>query len=34
MLGTFAFSRDGQRLAVSRATFTTDIVLFRGLQGK
>jgi Tol biopolymer transport system component len=31
-LGNFAWSRDGQRLAVSRATFTTDIVLFRGLQ--
>ena len=33
-LGNFAWSRDGQRLAVSRATFTTDIVLFRGLQAK
>jgi dipeptidyl aminopeptidase/acylaminoacyl peptidase len=31
-IGNFAWSRDGQRFAVSRATFTTDIVLFRGLQ--
>ena len=28
----FAWSRDGQRLAISRATITNDIVLFKGLR--
>jgi Tol biopolymer transport system component len=28
----FAWSRDGARLAIARATTTTDIVLFRGLR--
>ena len=28
----FAWSRDGQHLAVSRATITNDIVLFKGLR--
>jgi len=28
----FAWSRDGTRLAIARATTTTDIVLFKGLQ--
>jgi Tol biopolymer transport system component len=29
---SFAWSRDGKRLAVARTTFTDDIVLFRGLK--
>jgi hypothetical protein len=34
-IGGFAWSRDGQRLAVSQLSgFTSDIVLFRGLNGK
>jgi Tol biopolymer transport system component len=28
----FAWSRDGQRLAIARATTTSDIVLFKGLK--
>jgi Tol biopolymer transport system component len=32
-IGHFAWSPDGQRLAVSRATFSSDIVLFKGLKG-
>jgi eukaryotic-like serine/threonine-protein kinase len=31
-IGHYAFSHDGQRLAISRATFSSDIVLFRGLR--
>ena len=31
-IGSFAWSRDGQRLAITRATVTHDIVLFRGLK--
>jgi len=31
-VGHYAWSRDGQRLAVSRATFSSDIVLFKGLR--
>jgi Tol biopolymer transport system component len=34
VIGHFAWSPDGQRLAVSRATFSSDIVLFRGLKGR
>jgi Tol biopolymer transport system component len=33
-IGHFAWSPDGQQLAVSRATFSSDIVLFKGLKGK
>jgi hypothetical protein len=33
-IGHYAWSRDGQRLAVSRASRSSDIVLFRGLQGR
>jgi serine/threonine protein kinase/Tol biopolymer transport system component len=33
-IGNFAWSPDGQRLAVSRATFSSDIVLFSGLTGR
>ena len=29
---TFAWSRDGKRLAVARETVTNDIVLFKGLK--
>jgi hypothetical protein len=29
---SFAWSRDGTRLAVARATVTNDIVLFKGLK--
>ncbi len=29
----FAWSRDGKRLAIARATATSDIVLFKGLHG-
>jgi hypothetical protein len=32
LLGHYAWSHDGQRLAISRATFSSDIVLFRGLK--
>jgi hypothetical protein len=28
----FAWSRDGKRLAIARATTTTDIILFRGVK--
>jgi len=34
VIGHYAWSRDGQRLAISRAMFTSDIVLFRGLKGR
>ena len=30
-IGSFAWSRDGTRLAITRITVTNDIVLFRGL---
>jgi hypothetical protein len=30
-IGTFAWSRDGKRLAIGRLTVTNDIVLFTGL---
>jgi len=33
-IGNFAWSPDGQHLVVSRATFSSDIVLFKGLKGK
>jgi Tol biopolymer transport system component len=29
---SFAYSRDGQRLAIARTSYTDDIVLFRGLK--
>jgi Tol biopolymer transport system component len=29
---SFAWSRDGQRLAITRSTATNDIVLFEGLN--
>jgi Tol biopolymer transport system component len=32
-LGHYAWSADGKRLAVSRASFSSDIVLFTGLTG-
>ena len=32
VIGDFAWSRDGKRLAVSRSTTTNDIVLFTGLK--
>ena len=32
-IGHYAWSRDGRRLALSRATQSSDIVLFRGLEG-
>jgi Tol biopolymer transport system component len=31
-IADFAWSRDGKRLAISRATITNDIVLFKGLR--
>jgi Tol biopolymer transport system component len=31
-MATFAWSRDGKRLAIVHATTTSDIVLIRGLQ--
>jgi hypothetical protein len=31
-IGSFAWSRDGERLAITRSTITNDIVLFSGLQ--
>ena len=31
-IGSFAWSRDGKRLAVARVTVTNDIVLFQGLK--
>jgi eukaryotic-like serine/threonine-protein kinase len=34
IIGSYAWSRDGKRLAVSRATPSSDIVLFKGLKGK
>jgi serine/threonine protein kinase/Tol biopolymer transport system component len=33
-IDNFAWSRDGMRLAIARATVTNDIVLFKGLNGK
>jgi Tol biopolymer transport system component len=33
-IGHYAWSQDGQRLAISRATFSSDIVLFRGLKAR
>jgi serine/threonine protein kinase/Tol biopolymer transport system component len=33
-IGRYAWSRDGKRLAISRAAQASDIVLFRGLKGK
>jgi len=33
VIADFAWSADGSRLAVARATQTNDIILFRGLQG-
>lgn len=32
-IGSFAWSRDGKRLALTRSTVTNDIVLFKGLGG-
>jgi Tol biopolymer transport system component len=32
-LASYAWSRDGKRLAISRATPSSDIVLFKGLRG-
>ena len=32
-IGSFAWSRDGRRLAITRSTVTNDIVLIKGLQG-
>jgi dipeptidyl aminopeptidase/acylaminoacyl peptidase len=32
IIADFAWSRDGRRLAISRASVTTDIVLFKGLR--
>lgn len=34
VIGHYAWSRDGQRLAISRASQASDIVLFRGLTGQ
>jgi Tol biopolymer transport system component len=34
VLASYAWSRDGKRLAISRATPSSDIVLFKGLNGK
>ena len=31
-IGSFAWSRDGRRLAITRSTITNDIVLFEGLN--
>jgi Tol biopolymer transport system component len=31
-IGSFAWSRDGKRLAITRSIATHDIVLFRGLK--
>ena len=31
-IGSFAWSRDGKRLAIARLTVTNDIVLFQGLK--
>jgi Tol biopolymer transport system component len=31
-IGSFAWSRDGKRLAIARSTVTNDIVLFQGLK--
>jgi hypothetical protein len=33
-IGHYAWSNDGQRLAVSRVSFRSDIVLFRNLPGR
>jgi Tol biopolymer transport system component len=33
-IGQYAWSRDGRRLAMSRASFSSDIVLFRGLKSQ
>jgi Tol biopolymer transport system component len=32
IIGDFSWSRDGRRLAISRASVTNDIVLFKGLR--
>jgi hypothetical protein len=32
IMNDFAWSRDGTRLAIARATVTNDIVLFKGLR--
>ena len=32
IVADFAWSRDGTRLAIARATVTNDIVLFKGLR--
>jgi hypothetical protein len=32
MIDDFAWSRDGQRLAISQSTTTNDVVLFKGLK--
>jgi Tol biopolymer transport system component len=34
MIGSYAWSRDGKRLAISYAMPSSDIVLFKGLKGK
>jgi hypothetical protein len=34
LFGHYAWSRDGRRLAISRATQSSDIVVFRGLKGR
>lgn len=31
-IGSFEWSRDGKRLALTRSTLTNDIVLFRGVK--
>jgi hypothetical protein len=31
-IGSFAWSRDGKHLAISRSTVTNDIVLIQGLR--
>ena len=33
-IGDFSWSADGKRIAVSRGTFSSDIILFRGLKGR
>jgi Tol biopolymer transport system component len=34
VIDDFAWSRDGNQLAIARSTTTNDIVLFRGLKGR
>ena len=34
LIADFAWSRDGKRLAITRSSTTTDIVLFKGLNKK